>query len=471
MKSRSGSMWASRPLAATIVAVAAAVAPPPWRGADEPAHWPKDRVELRGGKQYEGWIESEDARWVHLITVEQPRGRRPYAVIRPLPRAEIARIDRTDESHRAAMRQRIERLRHRAQIEAARLEAIELTLDADREPPRYLYHGAWFTLECATSEPMARRLAAALEQAFTGYRQVLRARTEPITRLSILVFGDARQYDEQLRRLGVRIGNPACFVPAANQVLAGTHFARLEAEAANVEAANAQRQQEIDALRRGVPRVLAALSDQLKADGMPDDERRQALNHRRMKLQREIESQQQALVAARRENQGQIDQEIAAVVRRLNHEAFHAYVENYVFPRDAADVPLWLNEGLAQAFEAAVCDGAVLRLDAPNPPAATLLATEARENRLLPLDDLLAAGPREFLAGSETRRYYAYAWALVHYLAFERECLDPDALADYVARRPDPASAGAARARFERLVGAHWDDVENDWRRYLGALR
>jgi len=467
-------MWVRRGLLATaaMTAMAAATAAPPsWRAADELAHWPKDRVELRGGKQCEGWIESEDAGWVRLIAVEHPPGRRPYAVIRLLPRAEIVRIDRTDPSLRAAVIQRIEGLRHRAQIEAARLETIELTLDSDREPPRYVYRGDWFTLECATSEPMARRLAAALEQAFTAFQHVLPPRTEPTTRLSILVFGDWRQYDDQLRRLGVRIANPACFVPSANQVLAGTPFGRLEAEAAKVEAANAERQQEIDALRRDVPRVLAALNDRLKADGMPDDERRQAVNHRRMKLQREIDAQQQALAAARRENQVRIDQEVAAAVRRLNHEAFHAYLENYVFPADAADVPLWLNEGLAQAFEAAVGDGFVLRLDAPNPAAVVLLAAEAREDRLLPLGELLAAGPKEFLAGPETQRFYAYAWALVHYLAFERECLDPEALARYVARPAEPNATGTIRERFERLVGADWDDIERDWRRYVRSLR
>ena len=44
--------------------------------------------------------------------------------------------------------------------------------------------------------------------------------------------------------------------------------------------------------------------------------------------------------------------------RRLAHEAFHAYLETYVYPRQAYDVPRWLNEGLAQTFEAGLLEDA-----------------------------------------------------------------------------------------------------------------
>src|SRR5262249_53508321 len=48
--------------------------------------------------------------------------------------------------------------------------------------------------------------------------------------------------------------------------------------------------------------------------------------------------------------------------QRLYHEAFHAYLANFVYPRGDAEVPRWLNEGLAQIFETAMVEASELRV-------------------------------------------------------------------------------------------------------------
>ena len=58
---------------------------------------------------------------------------------------------------------------------------------------------------------------------------------------------------------------------------------------------------------------------------------------------------------------------------RLFHEAFHAYLENYVYPQTDHDVPRWLNEGLAQVFEGGQLESGSLRLDAPDTARLKLL--------------------------------------------------------------------------------------------------
>src|SRR5207249_622937 len=47
-------------------------------------------------------------------------------------------------------------------------------------------------------------------------------------------------------------------------------------------------------------------------------------------------------------------QERRRMFRRLFHEAFHAYLNTFVYPPEEGEMPRWFNEGLAQVFEVAV---------------------------------------------------------------------------------------------------------------------
>jgi len=53
----------------------------------------------------------------------------------------------------------------------------------------------------------------------------------------------------------------------------------------------------------------------------------------------------------------------------LNHEAFHAYLANFVVSGESRRVPRWLNEGLAQVCESGVWEGETFRIDSPDKPA------------------------------------------------------------------------------------------------------
>ena len=80
----------------------------------------------------------------------------------------------------------------------------------------------------------------------------------------------------------------------------------------------------------------------------------------------ELDGINRAINAAERSNLAEFDKLTAAMLLGLFHEAFHAYLENYVYPQRDHDVPRWLNEGLAQIFEAGNWSRARLRLDAPD---------------------------------------------------------------------------------------------------------
>src|SRR5262249_53314817 len=77
--------------------------------------------------------------------------------------------------------------------------------------------------------------------------------------------------------------------------------------------------------------------------------------------------------------------------QRLYHEAFHAYVSNFVYPEKDGELPLWLNEGLAQIFESASVEVGGLRVGQADRERLTRVQAALHKHELLPLADLLRA--------------------------------------------------------------------------------
>ncbi len=151
---------------------------------------------------------------------------------------------------------------------------------------------------------------------------------------------------------------------------------------------------------------------------------------------------------------------------RLNHESFHAYLENLVYPHALYDVPRWLNEGLAQTFEGGQLEADMLRVDAPDPKRLAQLQSDLGGERPLALEELLTADAKEFLSAhrgntADASRLYLYCWGLAYYLTFEQPLLGTRQLERYV----DLAAADKPEVeRFEQLVGMPLKEFEPRWR-------
>jgi hypothetical protein len=168
-------------------------------------------------------------------------------------------------------------------------------------------------------------------------------------------------------------------------------------------------------------------------------------------------------------NARKFDDVSRAMFRRLNHEAFHAYLENYVYPHDEFDVPRWLNEGLAQVFEHAQLDADTLRVDAPARELLPKLQADLKNQplslkKLLRSDESLASAHRN---NDTTRRRYLYAWGLAYYLAFHRSGLGTQEFEAYIAKD----GRGSPIARFERYFGLPLAEFEQQWRKEMLELR
>jgi hypothetical protein len=291
--------------------------------------------------------------------------------------------------------------------------------------------------------------------------------------LRIVVYGSLEAYHAYLDSLGLEVGNRAVFLPQENLVAAGSELGRYAAQLAELDARHEKLRKELEQLEEQLASRLRQLGDQLRRQGRPRSQIRKLLARERHSVGRQIDEKRDELGACNRENDRALDQVAGRTLTRLYHEAFHAYLENYVYPRRNHDVPLWLNEGLAMVFESALVESGSLRLGAPNRPALEALQADFKTGRPLPFARLLAADAGDFLvpAGAPTdfsNRYYAHAWGLVYYLTFERQLLTAPKLDAYVAMSEETT---APVPRFERLADTPIAAFQERWQEYLFGLR
>ena len=335
----------------------------------------------------------------------------------------------------------------------------------------YQYRGKWFSLDSRADEPTTRRIAVRLEQVFTAYRQLIPPRIDAPRPLRLVVFASMSEYKAYLERLGIALENPACFIPRENMVVAGSDTARVSAELSKVNLRHTQLQAELDRLEKQMPGQLAGAAKQMRQTqpgSTPHDQIAKALLSQRRGLEEEIRKKRAELQRIERENDRTFQHVAGQMFTRIYHEALHAYLENYVYPHAQHNVPLWLDEGLAQVFEVGWLESGSFRGDSANADALKLLKADLASQQPLGLEKVLSAGQPEFLASGDAERYYAYSWGLAYYLELENHVLPSAALDQYVAPVPQRADPVAG---FEKLIGMPLEKFAPAWREYMLRLR
>jgi hypothetical protein len=168
-----------------------------------------------------------------------------------------------------------------------------------------------------------------------------------------------------------------------------------------------------------------------------------------------------------------IQKERKRLFERLYHEAFHAYLSCAVVDPREGEIPLWLNEGLAQIFEAAVFEIGELRIGHADKTRLDSVKLALNQNTLPSIKDLLTSQPALFLvyhpSEKETsQRMYFASWALAFNLAFKQKVLGKQVLDDYAKALKN---GGNPIACFEKLTGKPLQDFEKEHQAYLKGLR
>lgn len=111
------------------------------------------------------------------------------------------------------------------------------------------------------------------------------------------------------------------------------------------------------------------------------------------------------------------DGSLDALLGVLRHEGFHQFAAQ----RFEADLPNWVNEGLAEFFQHSLFTERRASLGLVDPVSLSLLRRFQREGTLLSLEELLAISAREWnekvnSLDPQARIIYPQAWSVVHFL-------------------------------------------------------
>jgi len=333
----------------------------------------------------------------------------------------------------------------------------------------------WLLLDSTTDEETTRRSIVRIEQMFAAYSEILPPRTHPVQPLSVKLFGTMVEYKTYIKStLGLKeMQNPAVFAAGENLLAAGSELSAYAQQMREVRRRHAALRADYERRKAMMPDRLASLRKQLEVGGFSAADQRATVQLTQSHWQHELDDINLQINVAERFNLEEFDKVTAGMFARLFHEAFHAYLENYVFPQRDHDVPRWLNEGLAQIFETGQLEAGTLRLDAPHALRLEALQNDLRSAKPLSLAEILRANGREFLVdhpGGEaaSTRYYLYSWGLAYYLAFRQPVLETAALDRYV----DPAAAKSdSIVRFEKLVGMPLNQFESRWQAEMLKLK
>ena len=446
--------------------------------------WKFEELHLKSGRTLPGLIKGEDAAGVDFLEVRRPADRPMFLVMFwRFPADKIDHLTRLPEPDRKLLTSRVEAFQNRdlgAAVGQAKIHLEHTGADDDG----VWHYGSetwlmpdkrpWLLLDSTADEETTRRSILRIEQMFAAYSEIVPPRTHPVKPLSVNLFGTMREYNAYLSTLGLKqVQNPAFFAVGENLLAAGSELSAYAQQMKEVRRRHAALRADYERRKAMMPARLAALRASLAAGGVSAADQHTAVQLSQNRWQGELDDINRQINAADRLNLEEFDKVTAGMFARLFHEAFHAYLENYVFPQRDHDVPRWLNEGLAQIFETGQLEAGTLRLDAPHAERLERLQADLRSDEPLSLAQVLRADGREFLVyhpGGEaaSKRYYLYSWGLAYYLAFRQPVLETAALDRYVdptAAKSDPV------ARFEKLVGMPLNQFESRWQAEMLKLK
>jgi hypothetical protein len=418
--------------------------------------WKFDVVLLKNGHTLRGLLVEQTPAEIQFRCVSRKPGSHTVVIPTTLLRAEVDHVDLLDDAERDKLAARLKALDPTGKGEAARMASLDLKpvpWGKDGKTKALRYESTHFVLESNAPEDVARRVAVQLEQLFAAYARFLPPRHQAGQPTTILLAQSLADYQALLKEQGRVMLNPAFYDTDRNEIVCGTDVQRLGEQ---LEQARQRNQHLLKELKEKEAELNRLFKGQVPAN-----------------LLRPIQEARDEVGRQNRQNDEQFQAATRQMFRALYHEAFHAYLATFVYPPSEANVPRWLNEGLAQIFEAALVEAGELRVGHADKVRLKEAQAALRRGDLVALPDLLRSGRDQFVVrhASELQtsdRSYLTSWAVAFYLTFERRLLGTRAMDEYVQalhRHADPVDA------FRRLVGQEPARFETEFRQYLSELR
>ena len=417
--------------------------------------WKFDELHLTNGTIFTGLIVDETPAVVRFKIVIRPPGESTRTLLQRFERKQIQRIVRLDQEDRKTLAQRLRTLQ--PGYEQEQMDLLKLTRVPWGHGSKEFglsYTSDYFVLVSNAGELIIKRAALRLEQVYAAYARCILPRQQTSQPTRIRLIRSLGEYHKALAERGQRILNPAFYDRDRNEIVCASELERLHVD---LEKTRKENKEVSDRLKQDEKRVHKLPKGKEREDQLA-----------------KLAADRQRLEQTNRQNDRVFEKATERLFQTLYHEAFHAYLANYVYPPGQTDIPRWLNEGLAQIFETAVLEAGELRVGHADGKRLADVKNALRERKLVALKDLLQSGPMEFLVahvGDQrvSDRYYLASWALAFYLTFELKKLGMPELNCYVCalkqQQKDPLKA------FEQLVGQPLDEFELTFHEYLRQLR
>ena len=435
--------------------------------------WKLEELRTKEGKVYKGLVQAEREHDLDFAEIVQKPGKPMYAVLRWLRKRDVLTLTKLPDAEHEQLQRRFEQFRLRTEVEALKMEDLLLKTDDTGAQKHHLYDGPWFRVDSTTDEDTTRRCVVRIEQIFQAYRTVLPPKGRPQETLRVRLYGSLDEYRTELRRLKLNITNPAFYSTRERTILAGSDLDNYSRHLAEIRKEHDQARKEWDQRNLEFRKQLPDEVAKLRAAGFSQKESNDEIELRKARWKDQLFAKNAQLNELDRRNEAKFADVTAQMFAQLYHEAFHAWLDNFVYAKSRKNVPRWLNEGLAQVFESGQLEGSqiegqTLRLDAPSPSRLEKLQADLRRDPW-PLAELLNNENPPFLEGhtrdnQAAERTYSYSWGLAWYLAFHEQKLSGGALDQFVS----PAAAELSPIeRFEKFTGKKLPDFEKEWRKAI----
>lgn len=413
-----------------------------------------DQLTLHNGSRMEGLVVEEASLHIRFQFLVSKPGVRTLVFEVIYDRSEVASIAKAKEPGRGLAKQHFNRIETSQKREAAKVQQLSLLRAPwiEGNGSALLYKGPYFELLSDAQDSLVRLVAVRLDEIFGAYVNSLGQRHKPRKPVRIILFHTLAEYRAWQQKKGIPLLNPAVYDAKTDEILVGSD---LENQAQQLQELNSKHQQQ-----------LKELIDQKKKlekhyGGQPPP-----------LLTKQVQQLTYQLQTLHAENEATYARIEAAFFAILYHEAFHAYLDQWVFPSGTYFVPRWLNEGLAQNFETAFVEVDELRIGRIDEKRLLDIQDEVRRGRFMTIREILQAPPQQFFVrhtqeSFEADRHYNASWALTHFLTYDLKLLGSPALVDFVSA---PAGGDEVK-RFEKLVGMPIEQCGQRWKAYLLRLR
>lgn len=152
-----------------------------------------------------------------------------------------------------------------------------------------------------------------------------------------------------------------------------------------------------------------------------------------------------------------------AMRRTLQHEALHQFVSMTL----GDNLPIWLNEGMAQYFEEGLWADDKFLLGQVPPRRLRQLLADIKAHRLIPFDQFVALTPEQWAATLSSRgqtrgvTQYNQAWAMVYFLVSAADASGQPLYRQRLNNLLALSKKGVeGRKAYEQAFGANYDGFE-----------